>query len=151
MNAHLPPHRPGPAPAARGAAPQRQAAASRARRWLCAALALNALYGAVQGWATGGGAAAPGAVDFAYALFLLPLPYLWLRADAAAHGWQRGLVLSGAAIYLPWLAIPWYLLRSRRPGHRAAAVARALGFGVLAMPLTYLLGGAPLALWRGGW
>lgn len=135
-------------------APPAPAAAGRraAHRWLWAALALNAAYGALQGWAAasgGGGLARAG--DFAYALLLLPLPYLWLRADAAARSQRRGLALSGAAIYLPWLAVPWYVLRSRPRGQRPWAVLKALAFGLLAMPAAYLLGGAPLALWLGGW
>lgn len=140
------PAAPGP-----GGAPAPAAGRRAARRWLWAALALNAAYGALQGWATASGGALARAGDFAYALLLLPLPYLWLRADAAARSQRRSLALSGAAIYLPWLAVPWYVLRSRPRGQRARAVLKALAFGLLAMPAAYLLGGAPLALWRGGW
>jgi len=118
--------------------------------WLWTFAAIHAVYGALQGYASGIGAEAPRWQAGAFLLSYLSVPYLWMRADARERGVPRGPTLSGLAIVLPWAAIPIYCWTSTAPGRRARALGRLALYGLL-LVLAYLAGGAPIAWWLGGW
>lgn len=56
------------------------------------------------------------------------LPYFWYRLDSDARAYRRTRWMNAAVVGMAPLAIPFYLLRSRRQGARLGALARMAGF-----------------------
>jgi hypothetical protein len=71
------------------------------------------------------------------------LIFWWYWADSNLRSYRRSPGLNIAVVAVGFLAVPYYLLRSRGKGERLAAFARLLGFVVL-MVGAVLLGSLPM-------
>ncbi len=68
------------------------------------------------------------------------LIFWWYWSDSTGRAYRRSLLLNVAVVALTFVAIPYYLARSRVTGERFPAFARLLGFVALTL----------LALFAGG-
>jgi hypothetical protein len=59
------------------------------------------------------------------------LVFCWYRIDAKARGYGTSWGMSIAMILITVVALPWYLIRSRKGGRSALALTAALGVFVL--------------------
>jgi hypothetical protein len=57
----------------------------------------------------------------------------WYHTDSTDREFRRSLPMTAAMLFLPGLAVPVYLYRSRARGRRARALLRLLGFCALAI------------------
>ena len=72
------------------------------------------------------------------------LIFWWYWADSTSRSYRRSPLLNVAVIAVGFLAVPYYLLRSREKGQRLNAFARMLGFVVLIL-VAFVVGGLPFA------
>ncbi len=73
------------------------------------------------------------------------LIFWWYWADSTLRSYRRSPLLNVAVIAVAFVAVPYYLLRSRPRGQRLWAVAGMLGFiGLLIVAL--FIGALPVAL-----
>lgn len=73
------------------------------------------------------------------------LVFWWYWADSTSKSYRRSPLLNVAIVAVGFLAVPYYLLRSREEGRRLRAFARMLGF-VLLMVVAMVVGALPVAL-----
>jgi hypothetical protein len=73
------------------------------------------------------------------------LVFWWYWADSTFRSYRRSPLLNVAIVAVGFLAVPYYLLRSREKGQRLLAVAKLLGFVVL-MVVAMAIGGLPVAV-----
>lgn len=73
------------------------------------------------------------------------LVFWWYWKDSTLRSYRRTPLLNVAVVAFGFLAIPYYLLRSREKGMRLRALAKMLGFAGL-MIGAVLVGGIPFAL-----
>ena len=73
------------------------------------------------------------------------LVFWWYWTDSTLRAYRRSPLLNVAVVAIGFLAIPYYLLRSREKGQRLSAFARMLGFIVL-LVVAMLIGTLPVAL-----
>lgn len=73
------------------------------------------------------------------------LVFWWYWADSVSRSYRRSPLLNVAIIAVGFLAVPYYLLRSREKGQRLVAVAKLLGFAVL-MVAAMMIGALPVAM-----
>lgn len=57
--------------------------------------------------------------------------YLWFRADSNERNYRRTASLGGAIILVSFVAVPYYLYRSRPAGAKGKALLRFVGFCAL--------------------
>ena len=74
----------------------------------------------------------------AWLILSVVTPYVWFYLDAAERGFDRTYAWSAGIILFAVLAVPLYLFRSRPPGHRAKAIAKALSVLLLSILLPIL-------------
>ena len=72
------------------------------------------------------------------------LVFWWYWADSTSRSYRRSLLLNVAMVAVGFLAVPYYLLRSRERGQRLLAVAKLFGF-VLLMVVAMVIGALPVA------
>jgi peptidoglycan/LPS O-acetylase OafA/YrhL len=107
-------------------------------------LGLSAAASVLDVLVTDAGLLAPGWTLLCPILFSV-LVFLWYRLDSNARGYRRTPLLNVGVIGLAFVAMPYYLVRSRPSGERGRALLRLAGF-VLLMLLSATLCGAILAL-----
>ena len=73
------------------------------------------------------------------------LVFWWYWADSTSRSYRRSPLLNISMVAVGFLAVPYYLLRSREKGRRLLAVAKFLGFMVL-MVIAMAIGGLPIAV-----
>jgi hypothetical protein len=73
------------------------------------------------------------------------LVFWWYWTDSTSRSYRRSPLLNVAMVAVGFLAVPYYLLRSREKGQRLLAVAKLLGFVVL-MVIAMAIGGLPVAV-----
>jgi hypothetical protein len=73
------------------------------------------------------------------------LIFWWYWADSTLRSYRRSPLLNVAVVALAFLAIPYYLLRSRQQGQRVVAVVKMLGFVVLIV-VAESIGALPVVL-----
>ena len=110
-------------------------------------LFVNILDGALTGFAMERHVAEPMAWTYALTVVFSFTSFLWYCRDSDARDFVRSRWLSVAMVSLSFLAIPYYLLRSRPSGQRGRAMLRFAGFAVLLLAVTLggMLLGAVLA------
>jgi Flp pilus assembly protein TadB len=116
-----------------------------ARRALWALLALAAAIGTSSAIADARETVEPPLWTLAYNLGFGALTFAWVHFDGRRRGYRPSLLLKLGVVLLAIVALPWYLLRSRRGGERWLALARLAGFFallVLAASAGYTLGQA---------
>jgi hypothetical protein len=94
------------------------------------------------------GAATPLAITAPLTLCTSFLCFLWYRRDSDAVGYRRSAWLNVGMIMLVFIAMPYYLLRSRPHGRKLVALAKCAGFGVLmvlAAALGMVISGHPIS------
>jgi hypothetical protein len=57
--------------------------------------------------------------------------FVWLHHDGKQILYRRSLSMNVAIVLLPFIFVPVYLYRSRRPGDRGMALGRFVGFCLL--------------------
>lgn len=73
------------------------------------------------------------------------LIFAWYWADSTSRSYRRSPLLNVAMVAIGFLAVPYYLLRSRERGRRLAAFAKMFGF-VLLIVLATLIGSLPVTV-----
>jgi hypothetical protein len=73
------------------------------------------------------------------------LVFWWYWADSTSRSYRRSPLLNVAVVAVGFLAVPYYLLRSRERGQRLFAMAKLLGFVVL-MVAALVVGALPVAV-----
>jgi hypothetical protein len=73
------------------------------------------------------------------------LVFWWYWADSTSRSYRRSPLLNVAIVAVGFLAVPYYLLRSRERGRRLLAFAGMFGF-VLLMVVAMVVGALPVAL-----
>lgn len=73
------------------------------------------------------------------------LLFWWYWADSTSRSYRRSPLLNVAIIAVGFLAVPYYLLRSRERGQRLLAFAKLIGFVVL-MIIAMAIGSLPAVL-----
>ncbi|WP_116807638.1 hypothetical protein [Steroidobacter cummioxidans] len=73
------------------------------------------------------------------------LVFWWYWADSVSRSYRRSPLLNVAIIAVGFLAVPYYLLRSRQRGQRLAAFAKLVAF-VLLMVVAVMIGAMPVAM-----
>lgn len=79
------------------------------------------------------------------ALVVSVLIFWWYWTDSTLRSYRRSPLLNVAVVSLAFLAIPYYLVRSRPRGERLKAILRLLGFSALVV-LAMLAGAVPVLL-----
>ena len=73
------------------------------------------------------------------------LVFWWYWADSTSRSYRRSPLLNIAIVALGFLAVPYYLLRSRQKGRRLLAFAKLLGF-IFLMVVAMVIGALPVAM-----
>lgn len=73
------------------------------------------------------------------------LIFWWYRTDSTLRSYRRSPLLNVAVVAVGFLAVPYYLLRSRERGQRLRSFMKMLGFIVL-MIGAMLVGALPVVL-----
>ena len=73
------------------------------------------------------------------------LVFWWYWADSTSRSYRRSPLLNVAIVAVGFLAVPYYLLRSRERGRRLLAFAKLFGF-VLLMLVAMAIGALPIAM-----
>jgi hypothetical protein len=73
------------------------------------------------------------------------LIFWWYWADSTSRSYRRSPLLNVAVIAVAFVAVPYYLVRSRPRGQRLRAVAGLLGF-VAMLVVALLIGALAVAL-----
>jgi hypothetical protein len=73
------------------------------------------------------------------------LVFWWYWTDSTSRLYRRSALLNVAVVGVGFIAIPYYLLRSRPRGQRTKAIVGMLGFFVL-LVLALFVGALPVAL-----
>jgi hypothetical protein len=73
------------------------------------------------------------------------LVFWWYWADSTSRSYRRSPLLSVAVVAVAFVAVPYYLFRSRQKGQRLRAVASMLGFVAL-LVVALFAGAVPIAL-----
>lgn len=66
--------------------------------------------------------------------------FAWYYFDSKLHQFKRSKWLNIAVVGLAFLAVPYYVFRSREKGHRAKALLKLLGFAALCFSLQAIVG-----------
>ena len=101
------------------------------RQTLFALLFITALTGVFGGHFMARHVSASLVSQFALELMFSFISFVWYCRDSDARGFVRSRWLSIAMVSVSFLAIPWYLWRSRPEGKKGRAILRYLGFVVL--------------------
>jgi hypothetical protein len=75
------------------------------------------------------------------------LTFAWFWLDSEFRSYKRSPFLSISVVALGFIAVPYYLIRSRPKGERGRAIGKFLGF-CLAMVITLVVGSLP-GFWLG--
>ncbi|MCU0951138.1 MAG: hypothetical protein MUC68_08735 [Burkholderiaceae bacterium] len=102
-----------------------------ARRVLWALLALAAAIGVSAAVADARRTDEPALLTLAYNIGFGALTFAWVHFDSLRQGYRPSLLLKVGVVLLAVVALPWYLLRSRRGSAIGIALARLVGFFVL--------------------
>jgi hypothetical protein len=121
-----------------------------ARKTLITYWSVIVLYGAVVGHFISQDLEPPRLLDFLFIVAVSVLVYLWYYFDATERRFTRSATLGGAVVLFTFLAVPYYLARSRPQGQRLRAVLKfaaavVFSFVVLllsALPFVWLGSGA---------
>jgi hypothetical protein len=105
---------------------------------LYACFAILALGGAFSGYYIASDSGPPRLIEFTMMVTSSVLIYVWYYLDAAQRRYRRTLLLGGGVIMLPFVAVPYYLARSRARGERFKAVLKFFGLGVLSIVVPFL-------------
>jgi hypothetical protein len=73
------------------------------------------------------------------------LVFWWYWADSTSRSYRRSPLLNVAVVAVGFLAVPYYLARSRQRGRRLFAIAKLFGFGLL-MVVAMVIGALSVAL-----
>jgi hypothetical protein len=73
------------------------------------------------------------------------LVFWWYWSDSESRSFRRSPLLNVAVVAVGFVAIPYYLLRSRAKGQRVRAIVSMLGFFVL-LVVALFVGALPVAL-----
>jgi hypothetical protein len=73
------------------------------------------------------------------------LLFWWYWADSTSRSYRRTPLLNVAIIGIGFLAVPYYLLRSREKGQRLLAFAKMFGF-VLLLIAAVMIGSLPAVM-----
>ena len=73
------------------------------------------------------------------------LIFWWYWVDSTLRSYRRSPLLNVAIVAAAFVAIPYYLLRSRQKGQRVVAVVRMLGFVAL-LVVALFIGALPVGL-----
>jgi hypothetical protein len=68
------------------------------------------------------------------------LTFLWFWIDSEARSFKRSLLLNVAIVGLAFVAVPYYLIRSRGEGERLIAIAKLIFF-VVTLFIAIMIGG----------
>lgn len=101
------------------------------RQSLLSLLLLSALLGAISGRYVTLNRSEPALLAAAFELASSFILFNWYYSDSNARDYLRSRWLNVAVILLGWLAIPYYLVRSRPRGKKVRALVKCLGFAVL--------------------
>lgn len=74
----------------------------------------------------------------AWLVLSMAVPYVWFYKDAAERGFARTYPWSRGIILFSLVAVPLYLFKSRQPGQRLRAIAKALSVLLLSLFLPAL-------------
>jgi hypothetical protein len=100
---------------------------------LVALIGYLAALGVVLSFLDARGIAEPPSLQIGSTLGLAALTFAWYWSDSEARRYKRSPFLSIAVAALGFIAVPYYLFRSRHKGERLMAIGRFLGFGLLLM------------------
>jgi CDP-diglyceride synthetase len=78
-------------------------------------------------------------------LFSSLLVFWWYWADSTSRSFRRSPLLNVAVVAVAFIAVPYYLLRSREKGQRLKAISRMFGF-LLLIVAAVMVGALPAAL-----
>jgi CDP-diglyceride synthetase len=78
-------------------------------------------------------------------LLAASLIFWWYWADSTSRSYRRSPLLNIAVVAVAFVAVPYYLVRSRERGRRLPALGKMLGFFVL-MVVALIVGALPFAL-----
>ena len=73
------------------------------------------------------------------------LVFWWYWADSTSRSYRRSPLLNVAVVAIGFLAVPYYLVRSRESGKRLPALAKMVGYLVLIVA-AMVIGALPFAL-----
>lgn len=73
------------------------------------------------------------------------LVFWWYWTDSTLRSYRRSPLLNVAVIAVGFLAVPYYLVRTRKKGQRLLAVAKMIGFMVLTI-VAVMIGALPVVL-----
>ena len=113
---------------------------TKANRCIAMFFASLATYGGVAGYFIRANTNSPGIVDLLFALIFAVVLYLWYYFDAKERTYKRTTILGGAIIMLPFIAIPYYLFKSRPHGVRVGSILRYIGLAALAFFTVLIIG-----------
>jgi len=100
---------------------------------LYAYFAILATCGVIAGFFVASNVNPPRLIEFAMMVSTTVLLYVWYYLDATERRYRRTVLLGGGVIMLPFIAVPYYLARSRAPGTRLKAILKFLGLGLLSI------------------
>jgi CDP-diglyceride synthetase len=72
------------------------------------------------------------------------LIFWWYWADSTSRSYRRSPLLNVAVVAVAFVAVPYYLVRSRERGRRLPALGKMLGFFLL-MVVALVVGALPFA------
>lgn len=116
------------------------------RQSLLSLLLLAALLGAISGRYVTLHRPEPVVLAGVFELVSSFVLFNWYYSDSNARDYLRSRWLNVAVILLGWLAIPYYLVRSRPRGKKLRALVKCLGFAVLSGAVAMLGIGVGAAL-----
>jgi len=115
------------------------------RRTLIAILLGITTVGGVDAYLAGNKIPEPGWWFISSTIVLNILVFSWYHFDSNARYFRRSMWLNVAVVGVAFIAIPYYIFRSREKGMRAKALFKLFGFSLLCLGFSALgsfLGGA---------
>jgi hypothetical protein len=122
-------------------------AAMKPRHALIALLSFLALLSCVLSVLDARGIAEPRSLQIGSTLAFSVLTFAWFWLDSESRSYERSPFLNVAVVALGFIAVPYYLLRSRPKGERLKAMGKFLAFTLLSI-IALFVGSLP-ALWLG--
>lgn len=106
-----------------------------ARQTICGYLAINAVLGVLSAALS---LELASIAQGAWFILSMAVPYVWFYQDAAKRRFARTYPWTRGIILLSLVTVPLYLFKSRPPGQRLKAIAKAAGVFALSVLLPIL-------------
>ena len=110
------------------------------RKVLIALLVGFSVIGGVDAYFTASHIQEPGWWVISSTIALSLIIFAWYYFDSEFHTFQRSKWLNIAVVGFAFLAIPYYIFRSREKGQRALALLKLVGFAALCFGLQEIIG-----------